>query len=139
VVVAAIIERGGRLLVSQRGPNGGQPGRWEFPGGKREHGETDDQALRREVLEELGIEVSVGERLWSTTAGPLDLRFFRCPYPAGARPRPLGSAQFRWVRREDLPTLDFPPANADLVRALAEGRMLSTSDGGTMGSITTEG
>jgi 8-oxo-dGTP pyrophosphatase MutT (NUDIX family) len=47
VVVAAVIERGGRILVSQRGPGVGQPGRWEFPGGKRERGEDDRSALAR--------------------------------------------------------------------------------------------
>jgi 8-oxo-dGTP diphosphatase len=139
VVVAAVIERGGRVLLSQRGPNGGQPGRWEFPGGKREPGESDEGALRREVEEELGITVSVGERVWSTTAGPLELRFFRCPFPARARPRPLGSAQIRWVRLEDLPGYEFPPANAELVRALAERRVATGARGDTMGSFTTEG
>ena len=139
VVVAAVIERGGRVLVSQRGPGGGQAGRWEFPGGKREAGESDAEALRREVREELGIEVVVGERIWSTTAGPLDLRFFRCRYPEGGRPRPLVSAQFRWVRLEDLPGYPFPPANQALVRALAEGRTPAVARGDTMDGFTTEG
>jgi mutator protein MutT len=121
VVVAAVIERGGRILVSQRGPGVGQPGRWEFPGGKRERGEGDEQALRRELREELGVDLEVGPRVWTTRAGPLELRFFRCPWTDGQRPRPHGSVQFRWVRREDLPGLSFPPADAGLVRALAEG------------------
>jgi 8-oxo-dGTP diphosphatase len=122
VVVAAVIERGGRVLVSQRVPGRGQAGRWEFPGGKREEGETDEAALRREVREELGIDVAVGSLLWSVAAGPLDLRFFRCRYlPDGARPRALGSAQFRWVRREDLAEYPFPPADRELVQALAMG------------------
>ncbi len=121
VVVAAVIERGGRILVSQRGPGGGQPGRWEFPGGKREAGEGDRQALRRELHEELGIELTIGPRIWTERAGPLELRFFRCPWAPAQRPRPHSSVQFRWVRREDLPALSFPPADAGLVRALAEG------------------
>lgn len=121
VVVAAVIERGGRILVSQRGPGVGQPGRWEFPGGKREPGEDDEQALRRELVEELGVILDVGPRIWTARAGPLELRFFRCGWTAGQRPRPHGSVQFRWVRREDLPALPFPPADAGLVRALADG------------------
>ena len=120
VVVAAVIERGGRILVSQRGPGAGQAGRWEFPGGKREPGETDHQALRRELLEELGVELDVGPLVWTARAGPLVLRFFRCDWAPAQRPRPLTSVQFRWVLRADLPTLAFPPADAALVRALAE-------------------
>lgn len=123
VVVAAIIERGGRILVSQRGPGAGQPGRWEFPGGKREPGESDEAALARELREELGVELEIGPLVWTARAGPLALRFFRCPWVAGLRPRPLGSVQFRWVLREDLPKLPFPPADASLVAALSEGRL----------------
>jgi 8-oxo-dGTP diphosphatase len=123
VVVAALIEQGGRVLVSQRGQGVGHAGRWEFPGGKREPGETDREALARELREELAVDLEVGPQVWSTRAGPLVLRFFRCPWAPGLRPRAIGSVQFRWVRREDLPALDFPPADDDLVRALAEGRV----------------
>lgn len=123
MVVAALIERGGRVLVSQRGEGVGHAGRWEFPGGKREPGEGDREALARELLEELGVELEIGPLVWSTRAGPLVLRFFRCDWRPGLRPRPLGSVQFRWVMREDLPALDFPPADDELVSALAEGRL----------------
>lgn len=121
VVVAAVIERGGRILVSQRGPGVGQPGRWEFPGGKREEGESDRAALAREVREELGVAIAIGPRIWTVRAGPLELRFYRCAWQGGQRPRPLGSQQFRWVRRADLGTLEFPPADDELVAALADG------------------
>ncbi len=123
VVVAAVIERGGRILVSQRGQSVGQPGRWEFPGGKRERGESDLAALVREIREELDVEIEVGPMIWTAKGGPLELRFFRCRWLDAQRPRPLGSVQFRWVRREDLPALQFPPADAGLVSALAEGRI----------------
>jgi 8-oxo-dGTP diphosphatase len=123
VVVAAVIERGGRILVSQRGPDGGQPGRWEFPGGKREAGESDEAALARELREELGVEVDIGARVWTTRAGPLELRFFRCDWMSRQRPRPLDSVQFRWVRRADLGEVPFPPADGELLAALAEGRL----------------
>jgi mutator protein MutT len=123
VVVAAVIERGGRILVSQRGPSVGQAGRWEFPGGKREAGESDQAALARELREELAVEVDIGPIAWTTRAGPLELRFYRCGWRDGQRPRALGSEQFRWVRRGDLPELPFPPADAELVAALAGGRV----------------
>jgi mutator protein MutT len=123
VVVAAVIERGGRILVCQRPEGVGQAGRWEFPGGKREPDEGDRQALRRELREELGIELTIGKLIWTTAAGPLHLRFFRCKWRAGLRPRPLASAQFRWVRRDELARYDFPEADAGLVRALGAGRL----------------
>lgn len=123
VVVAAIIERGGRVLVSQRGQGVGHPGRWEFPGGKREPGERDVEALARELREELDVEVAIREMVWSAKAGPLVLRFFRCDWLPGQRPRALGSVQFRWVRREDLAGLSFPPADRDLIHAIVAGRV----------------
>ena len=76
--------------MSQRGPGVGQPGRWEFPGGKRERGERDADALAREIREELGVEVDVGPLIWTARAGPLELRFFRCGWLEAQRPRPLG-------------------------------------------------
>lgn len=123
IVVAAVIERGGRILICQRPQGVGQSGRWEFPGGKREQGEGDRAALRRELREELGIELAVEKRIWTAQAGPLELHFFRCKWRPLQRPRPLASAQFRWVERGDLPGYDFPPADSGLVKALAAGRL----------------
>jgi mutator protein MutT len=117
------------VLVSQRGPTSGHAGRWEFPGGKREPGEDDAAALAREILEELGVEVDVGERVWREEAGPLSLRFYAVRWPARARPRALASEQFRWVRREDLSAYGFPPADERIVRALAAGRLVSGPPG----------
>jgi mutator protein MutT len=125
IVVAALIERGGWVLLSQRG-RGALPGLWEFPGGKREAGETDGEALRRELVEELGLELpreAVGPLVWRVRSAAIDLRFLRCSYPPAARPRPLDCAQFRWVRRPDLPRYRFPPADRQLVLALAAGRL----------------
>ena len=123
IVVAAIIERGGWILLSQRA-RGAMPGLWEFPGGKREEGESDADALRRELAEELGLELdasAVGARVWRERNGAIELRFLRCAYPERARPRPLDCAQFRWVRRSDLHGYRFPPADRRLVAALSKG------------------
>jgi hypothetical protein len=61
--------------------------------------------------------------IWREDAGPLRLRFYECAYPPGQRPRALVSPQFRWVRNEDLPAYDFPPADDRLVAALATDRI----------------
>lgn len=123
VVVAAVIERGGRILISQRLPDRGQANRWEFPGGKREAGESDEDALARELREELGVDVDVGRRVWTALAGPLELRFYRCSWRERQRPRAREVAQFRWVRRDELEAFDFPPADDELVEALAADRL----------------
>ncbi len=68
------------------------------------------------------MDLEVGAAVWSASAGPLEIRFLRCRWGAGLRPRPLGCEQFRWVRREDLPGYRFPPADGAFVRALAAGR-----------------
>jgi 8-oxo-dGTP diphosphatase len=123
IVVAAIIRRGPWILITQRPEGSGHAGLWEFPGGKREPGERDVEALRRELREELGIEVEDPRMIWREDAGPLRLRFYECRYPALQRPRALVSPQFRWVRHEDLPGYRFPPADDRLVQALATDRI----------------
>jgi 8-oxo-dGTP diphosphatase len=123
VVVAALIARGGRMLISQRLAGSGHAGRWEFPGGKREAGEDDAQALQRELLEELGIVLPIGAHAWTEQSGPLELRFFWCGWAEALRPRPLEVAQFRWAPVEQLAGYLFPPADHRLVQALVEGRL----------------
>jgi mutator protein MutT len=124
VVVAGLIERGGRLLISQRRPDAGHGGRWEFPGGKREPGERDAQALHRELREELGIELAIGAHAWTERSGPLELRFYWCLWAGALRPRPLEVAQFRWVPVGALHGYAFPPADSRLVQALVDGRLV---------------
>ncbi len=123
VVVAAVIRQGPWVLITQRPDGSGHAGRWEFPGGKRDPGEGDIEALRRELREELGIEVVAPRMIWQEAAGRLRLRFYECSYPPGQRPRALVSPQFRWVRCEDLPSYAFPPADERLVTALATARV----------------
>lgn len=123
VVVAGLIVQGGRVLVSQRGGAGVYAGFWEFPGGKVESGEDDRSALRRELREELGIDVDVGRLVWSVRTTTLLLRFLVCDYPWEQRPRPLECVQFRWLRLEDLGTYRFPPADDGLIAAIGSGRI----------------
>src|SRR5881409_3321220 len=81
-VAAGVVFRQGQVLITQRRPGGHLGGLWEFPGGKRESGETFEECLQRELREELGIEVDVGQSLGSVThAYPektIHVRFYRC-------------------------------------------------------------
>lgn len=122
VVTAAVVEEGGAFLVTRRLTGTHLEGFWEFPGGKCEPGESYGASLRREMLEELGASVEIGRELL-TVAHPyrdriVELHFFECSLDG--TPRPLLGQEMRWVRREDLPALEFPPADEDLIRLLVE-------------------
>jgi 8-oxo-dGTP diphosphatase len=124
VVTAAVVERGGCLLVTRRLEGSHMEGFWEFPGGKCEPGESPTDCLARELREELGVAATVHEEVYRTTYAygdrVLDLRFFRCDL--ADEPRPLLGQQVRWVPRSELASLDFPPADAELVARLASAR-----------------
>ncbi len=121
VVTAAVVERGGLVLVARRLAGSHMGGRWEFPGGKCEPGERARDCLERELNEELGVGAVVHEEIYRTTHAyddrVLDLRFFRCDL--AGEPRPLLGQELRWVARRDLRTLEFPPADHELVQRLA--------------------
>jgi 8-oxo-dGTP diphosphatase len=120
VVVAAVIEDRGRFLVTRRQAGVHLAGMWEFPGGKIDAAETHGDALRREIREELGTEVAVGELVLSTThAYPektVSLFFYRCTL--SETPRPLLGQEMRWVTREEMGALGFPEADEELIRIL---------------------
>ncbi len=122
-VAAAVIEADGRYLITRR-VRGHLEGFWEFPGGKVRPGETLPECLRREVREELGIEVSVGEKLetvtWRSPNRTLVLHFFRCGL-AGGEIAPQEGQAFAWVAPEELERYQFPPADASLIRRLRRG------------------
>jgi 8-oxo-dGTP diphosphatase len=118
----ALIGRDGRYLVRQRLAGSDLAGRWEFPGGKCEPGESPAEATRRECFEEVGIEVVVGrcrrEVSHHYPHARVELSFFDCsPRDAGAEPDP--ATGFRWVAARDLASLDFPEANGPIVEELA--------------------
>lgn len=120
-VAAALVFREGRLLIAQRYPDSHLGGLWEFPGGKRELNETFQECLVRELREELGIEVVVGERVESLTHSypekAVHLEFFRCLWKQN-EPRSLGCAAFRWVSAQELKEAEFPAADARLLGRL---------------------
>jgi mutator protein MutT len=122
VVAAAIIERNGRYLIAQRRRESMHGGEWEFPGGKREAGETLEECLRREVREELGVDVAVKELeqviRHVSDYGWVELHFFRCALTKG-EPDTLGCQALRWVLPAELTGYAFPPANRLLIEALS--------------------
>ena len=119
-VVAAVIERDGKLLITRRPEGSHLSGLWEFPGGKPQPGETFEQALRREIDEELGAEVSVGERIetieWQYPDKRVRLVFVRCD--VRGEPRPLEGQEMAWVTPAELARYEFPPADAALIQRL---------------------
>jgi 8-oxo-dGTP diphosphatase len=125
-VVAAVIERHGQVLIGQR-PAGKRHGlKWEFPGGKVEPGESPEDALRRELEEELGIQAVIGGRVADyeyTYPGrePIRLIFFAVTEFKGAMENRVFE-QVRWDTRERLPTYDFLEGDVDFVRMLAGER-----------------
>lgn len=122
IVVAAVIEENDCFLLTRRQPGVHLAGMWEFPGGKIDSGETHAAALKREMKEELDTDIVVGELIFDTTHQYPDrtitLYFYRCAL-AGT-PRPLLGQEMRWVPRDELASLGFPPADEALITLLLE-------------------
>jgi 8-oxo-dGTP diphosphatase len=113
-VVAAVIEREGRYLVTQRRPTAVLPLLWEFPGGKVEASETDLDALKREVLHRMDLEIKPGEQISSVRHEyehyTVELHLYACRITQG-EPRAVAVHQFRWVESRDFEELPFTPAD----------------------------
>jgi 8-oxo-dGTP diphosphatase len=125
-VVAAVIERDGRILICQRVAGGKHPLKWEFPGGKLEAGETPEQGLARELREELAIDALIGPYLASygfrypAAEHETRLWFFRVTEVSG-EPRNLEFEQILWEVPAALVRYDFLEGDIALVARLAEG------------------
>lgn len=129
-VAAALVFRDGLLLITQRRQGDHLGGLWEFPGGKVEPGESFAECLARELQEECGLEILVGEEIEDIVhAYPektVRLKFFRCDWQAGEA-RPLGCAALAWVRRDQLAEYRFPAADARLIDRLTASDALWTA------------
>jgi 8-oxo-dGTP diphosphatase len=123
VVTAAVVERDGRFLVTRRQQGVHLEGYWEFPGGKCDPDESHAACLNRELREELDVQAVIGAELFTTThVYPdrcVELHFFRCDLHG--TPEPQLGQEVRWVRREELAALQFPPADAELIALLVRG------------------
>ena len=120
VVTAAVIEHDGSFLVTRRQKGVHLEGFWEFPGGKCDRDEPLEVCLARELLEELDAASRVGVEILKTTHSypdrEIELHFFRCELLSD--PRPQMGQEMRWARRGDLASLEFPPADAELIDIL---------------------
>ncbi len=128
MVAAALILRGDEVLICQRRPDQPMALKWEFPGGKMEPGESAEQALKRELEEELGIDAVIGSRVAHTrhtyrSGGAVDLQFFVVLSYQGELKNIIFN-DMRWCPLRDLPSYDFLTADRDLVRDLAAGKLL---------------
>jgi 8-oxo-dGTP diphosphatase len=123
-VVAALVRVDGRVLLTQRRPGRHLGLSWEFPGGKVEEGESDEEAVRRELREELGIEVKVGTLCFETrhTYGSREIHLlvYRSSLVSGD-PRALDVNAFDWVPERELGSRAFLPADMPLVNGLVNG------------------
>ena len=120
--------RGDEVLICQRRPDQPMALQWEFPGGKIEAGESPEEALARELDEELGIRATVGPRVAHIRhnyrhGGAVDMQFFVVHEFAQELKNRIFT-QFRWVKLEDLPNYDFLAADRNLIRDLAAGKLL---------------
>jgi len=122
-VTAAIITDNGKVLIAQRGKNQNHAGKWEFPGGKVEAGETYVECLKREIMEELGIKIDVedyfAESIYQYETGAIKLVAYRARYVDG-KYRLTAHSQIKWVKPEELDNYDFTPADVVFIRKLKE-------------------
>ena len=125
IVVAAVIEQDRKFLVARRLHGTHLAGYWEFPGGKVHEGETLEQALAREIREELNVGISGVTEIFRTShvdpERTIELHFFRGTITG--MPEPALKQELRWVARDEFSALEFPPADAELLVELAHSRL----------------
>jgi mutator protein MutT len=125
-VAAGLVCHEGRYLIARRKPGVHLAGFWEFPGGKREAGETLEECLRRELFEELSIHIDVPIPFQvirhEYAEKTVELHFFHCRIQAG-QATAIDCAEIRWVWPHELSNFEFPPADRPIIEALRRQTM----------------
>gem|GEM_PF-796504 len=132
VVPCAIIERDGRILAAQRSSTMSLPLKWEFPGGKVDAGETEIEALHREILEELSVEIEISDRLEPAFKDDELRNRIIClvPYLAKLLTQPIvltEHAQYQWIAIEKIKSLDWAPADLEVIDTYLERHAVQTT------------
>lgn len=121
VVSAAVIKRNGKIYIQQRPQKGLMGGLWEFPGGKLEKGESPEDCLKREILEELGVQIAIKQKILtikhSYTQFRVTLNVFTCDLRPG-RIRATSCDQWKWVSLKNINQYPFPAANVKILNYL---------------------
>jgi A/G-specific adenine glycosylase len=121
--VAVIWNEQGQILIDRRRPEGLLGGLWEFPGGKIECGETVEECIKREIKEELAIDIEVCDRLITIEHAyshfRVTLNVFHCRHLCGI-PQPVECDEIRWVTLEEIDQFPFPKANTQIIAALRQ-------------------
>lgn len=117
-VPCAIIERDGKVLAAQRNASGSLPLKWEFPGGKLEEGESDVEALIREIQEELCVDIHIGDRLPTTERDDVNRIIILIPFVCQLTTEDIiltEHEQIKWLSPEELPSLDWAEADRHVI------------------------
>ena len=117
-VVTALIRDGDKILICRRPPHKGNPLKWEFVGGKREKGETSEQALKRECREEMSVSVKVGEKIISVTHEYPDITAHITLFSAqitDGTPKLLEHVEMKWIKVEGIDSFDFCVADSGIL------------------------
>jgi len=125
VAAALIFDKQKRILITRRPAGSHLEGYWEFPGGTIEKDETPQEALVREIKEEINLDIKAGELFWQDhfeyDVKSINISFYFCDrLNSGQQIVPLEIAEFRWVKLEELYEFKFPPADEALINRLRD-------------------